>query len=490
MARKKATAYVFLDTNMFLEFKDFDQIDWPAVLGYQEVCLVIAPIVLTELDKFKSDKGSNRRQKRSRAAIKKLEATAETTAPEEPALVPGRSGVKLILLANSPRVAAYAGLQPEIADDQLIASILQFRGSRPYVSHEDVFLLTDDAGARTKARHHHINLHRLDDAYRLPDEPTEAERDVARLKREVEELRNRHPKLALRLVANDQQAEELGSVIDLVREPSAEHLDRLVDIEIVATETSAKAIPGVDEPGTKAGQGRVVLDLEAIRRFTETTKKAEASDSSVKWVSKSELQKYEAERREYLEAYREYLPKLGKWQRRVGLLRRVDLLLVNDGTLPANGIIVQLFLPHELQAIDMDRRPRQPRPPERPEQPLSPGEQMKRSMDGIRAILAPAYTFPRTSSLRSEPDEEVADIQPSGKSIKWRVAKVTHQLPYPLGPFFIAFPPEEGERRYRLTYRLHADELAKPVEGTLTLVVTGLPKDITPPSAPVRKQDE
>ena len=78
MGRKKATAFAFLDTNIFLQFRDFDQIDWLRELGYQQVCLVIAPIIFAELESFKYDRDSQRRRERSRKVSQHLEQIASS----------------------------------------------------------------------------------------------------------------------------------------------------------------------------------------------------------------------------------------------------------------------------------------------------------------------------------------------------------------------------------------------------------------------------
>src|SRR6266498_3539229 len=90
VTKKNATAYVFLDTNVYLEFQDFEQIDWTKVLGYQRVCLVLAPITLNELERFKYDQKSERRRSRSRLITKKLDQIVFSVGPNEAGAVPGR----------------------------------------------------------------------------------------------------------------------------------------------------------------------------------------------------------------------------------------------------------------------------------------------------------------------------------------------------------------------------------------------------------------
>lgn len=67
--------YCFLDTDALLNFKTFDEVDWPGILEGNEVCLVLAPTVMKELNKHKDDASNEWRHKRARmltAKFKKL----------------------------------------------------------------------------------------------------------------------------------------------------------------------------------------------------------------------------------------------------------------------------------------------------------------------------------------------------------------------------------------------------------------------------------
>lgn len=47
--------HCFLDTNVFLHFQRFDTVDWPKVLGAQQVCLMLTTTVMEELNYHKDD---------------------------------------------------------------------------------------------------------------------------------------------------------------------------------------------------------------------------------------------------------------------------------------------------------------------------------------------------------------------------------------------------------------------------------------------------
>jgi hypothetical protein len=71
-ATKDDSLYCFLDTCTLLHFTTFDEVDWPAVLGVPSVCLMVAPIVVRELNDHKDDSHNDRRQQRARVVIRKL----------------------------------------------------------------------------------------------------------------------------------------------------------------------------------------------------------------------------------------------------------------------------------------------------------------------------------------------------------------------------------------------------------------------------------
>src|SRR5258707_15253102 len=65
--------HCFLDTNTFLHFQRFDTVDWPKVLGAQQVCLMLTPTVMEELDHHKDDPKNPGRQKRAKEILSKLD---------------------------------------------------------------------------------------------------------------------------------------------------------------------------------------------------------------------------------------------------------------------------------------------------------------------------------------------------------------------------------------------------------------------------------
>src|SRR6266568_3499621 len=141
--------YCFLDTNILLEFQTFDEVEWPKVLNAKQVCLVLAPIVVHELDTHKTDYTNARRQKRARMLLPKITklVEGEKIVYKLPQV---RHNVTLLVLPDGPFIDWKAEhLDPMVNDDKLIASILEFTRQHPS---EKVLLLSDDSGPRFKAR--------------------------------------------------------------------------------------------------------------------------------------------------------------------------------------------------------------------------------------------------------------------------------------------------------------------------------------------------
>ncbi len=66
---KAPIVYAFLDTNFFIHYTSFREVEWLKELAAKKVCLVVAPTVHRELDKLKDDKTNGSRRDRSRSTL-------------------------------------------------------------------------------------------------------------------------------------------------------------------------------------------------------------------------------------------------------------------------------------------------------------------------------------------------------------------------------------------------------------------------------------
>lgn len=183
--------YLFFDTNILLHFTMFDEVNWCTVLDTKAVCLIVAPIIHHELSDHKDDASNERRQKRARDVIRKLDKFLPDTAGHE---APVRKGVTIRELPLHPHVGwNNLGLLPQQGDDRLIASILEFKDQNPTA---DVRLISNDGPLRRRARHFGIQAVDPDGKVQpLPLTATAAELEVAKLKEVIREQQLRAPSL-------------------------------------------------------------------------------------------------------------------------------------------------------------------------------------------------------------------------------------------------------------------------------------------------------
>lgn len=117
--------WCFCDSNVFLQYRLFTDVDWPRGLSCGSVVLVVQAVVMRELDYFRAERQREHLRKRARSVLPRLAAAAFASRPGIPAQV--RRNAELLLLGREP-VAFPPGLDPSEGDDRLVASALGFPG--------------------------------------------------------------------------------------------------------------------------------------------------------------------------------------------------------------------------------------------------------------------------------------------------------------------------------------------------------------------------
>jgi rRNA-processing protein FCF1 len=178
---------IVLDTNTLLHYRNPDQINWQVLTGAPEVLLVVPLVVLDELDDKRNAKDTSlaRRARNIASTIEHWTASAGADSPTELA-----DGVSILVLSEESGHRRLSNNDDEII---AVARSLADRG-------ETVLVATADGGMRTRARVRGVRVLMLPDDHRLktPD-PVESE-NIA-LRRQLDEMRVRHP--ALRVLASD-----------------------------------------------------------------------------------------------------------------------------------------------------------------------------------------------------------------------------------------------------------------------------------------------
>lgn len=180
--------YFFPDTNVFIHGKHFEDLQWHDLIGDSDIKMIIAPIVIKELDKLKYNSNA-KIAKRVKALLPKLLS-----------LVEGRETTKVNIqvLLKQPPDSVYSSYQLDRVeqDDQLLASILDFKNNiEP--NGGSVVLITNDVGAMLKSKALQIDAKIFPEDWLRAVDIDENQKAVVDLQRELQQYRDRTPKLRM-----------------------------------------------------------------------------------------------------------------------------------------------------------------------------------------------------------------------------------------------------------------------------------------------------
>ena len=419
--------YAFVDTNLLLQFQFFRDVDWPVVLGAREVVLVLALVVLSEVDRFKWS-GTKRQRDRARAVHKAFDKLELSNQP-----VQLRAGVSIMAIADEPDQALFEGqrLQSDIPDDRLLATLMGFRAG---LSTGDVVLVTDDTPLRVKARARNINVKAPDASLALPDEPDETERELAAAKRELAILKNAQPKLRATLDGESHHEFSVQLVNPLPEERMSASLAAWRKRYPRATAT----------PETLDGPAGLSVSMKMF-----------AGMSGFNYITEEEAVERNKTLDELFAAYQEYVR---HWHAIVNRRRstlRLPFDLENTGTAPADDVHVEFWT--EAHGTWLKRPQKAPKPPA----PLKARD----PLDLTYRALMPNLDLP---GMRSDPDldgPDIVDENPS--SVRYWARRVKHHVPCELPSVYFAFNTPKDVGSFTIHYRINAGNVHAPVEGTI-----------------------
>jgi len=437
-------AYCFLDTNILLEFKTFDEVDWPKVLNAKQVCLVLAPVVLSELDKHKTDYNNARRQKRARMLLPKITKLTEGEMIAD-VLPQVRHNVTLLVLPNEPMIDWKAEhLDPTVNDDRLIASILEFSRQRPS---ENVLFLSDDSGPRFKAKSRNIPMQAPPDGLkRLVEPPSPEEVENRKLKQQIQELTERMPILKLGF-------DEHGQIVDEIIRP-------------------------MNTAWLWQTPGKYAREEVAQRREDLASILAKANDT----VQEDDVQ-------EFRDTYEKYLAELESALKMQFIKDycpycKFQLTVINEGSAPARGIGVSILFPRGASVLtiyelddDVKIKVEMPDEPALPEWAKPPvPEWMKKMLpsSSLRAAMSASSALSKGilgSTLYRpagfyENAYHIDNFPFNQNTFERRTDKLSHHEQWPIKPMAVYLPPSAW-KGFSLKYSVYADELLAPITGEL-----------------------
>lgn len=421
---------IFIDTNIAMHFLRIDQLDWFQISGVPQVEIVICSVFLRELEKHKVEHSSKKLRKRAGEYSNWLARKFDETFISE--------NVKLRFLLNEPQIDYMLnGLDPNIADDRLVASVLELINADRDLT---VAVITADIGLTLKLRTRGISVYAPPEIARLAEEPTEEELEIRELRKQLSKYANRRPSPLVTFSDGEQ-------FLKIERRKIIEQPSFIQSKMEVARKKFPKAGPQ-DLPNLEGSPLAVQIGTSIRSMLTSFDKM------------------YNTDIDRYLFEYERYLEELYSYGLRSEAMKRLDLQLSNlDGTAPATKI--DIFLTCEGSAVlsEVSTKCATPTAPEQPRKP---------ELFGSGAALPVFHNPVRIRTI----DDALKDADPTrhrllidaGKACFY-IHQVKHRQFQNLLPIWLDYENVEKLSGVTLTYEIHADEIADPISGTLHIKV-------------------
>jgi hypothetical protein len=426
----------FPDTNVFLHFRPIAELDWKSMAPGQTVLIEVCPTVTRELEKHKALHSVKRIRERAASALKMLYRFLQDGLPSKLC-----DGVELNLLANdpTPEFGAAKHLNFQLADDLIIATLLEYRESHPDAR---VLLVSTDLTLSVKARHYRIDTVQPLEAQRLPDDPSPEEQKIKALEGELRLYKNRVPDLVL--VFDDGKDHKTFQI----HSPNAS-AESQINAEMNAIKEQYPLTKPEPPPPTTGEE----LSARLTDHMGQVFKDFTATIQGLQGDRDLRLKRWYG-------TYEQYLREVAEFEARQLRTIQIDLMLMNMGTCPAEDVDINLHFPDGFTMYNEDEQPERPDEPSAPSlTAFDPGLAFIRPI--MPDLMTPKFPNPHMPKIRKTNSYDVT--VPCG-SLK-------HEYVYNCKTLYLAFDSFEGANSFSFTYNIHAANAPVSQEGELHVIL-------------------
>ncbi|WP_167343156.1 PIN domain-containing protein [Nonlabens sp. SY33080] len=415
--------YIFLDTNIFLHFQDFEKIDWLYESSSNACKLVIPPIVIDELDEKKI--GTNKIGNRARNVLNRLEELAE----KEDSVIGKNIDFEILLLKPSQEVYEENNLNFKEKDHRLIASIIQFRQEHNL---NDILLCSNDIGPRLRAKMFNIKSLKLNSKYLIPNQVSEEEKRIKKLERENQILKTRIPELDV-LFSNENKFLKIKVTKRDYSNFENFKAQKLKDIKM-------------EYPYLKYNEpkGNILTQLGPL--FS------------------SRIESYNNELDEFYSEYEKVLDKIFEYEKKELLSFNIQLIIKNTGNSPAEDIDLHLHFPDGFELIESSEKedyPSLPNPPYKPKNAFDIGHSAFPFVPPVYNQITPNTTINFNSPSIKKTNSY--DVDFSRKNLKHGYSEHLEELT-------IIYDSESSINNFQIDFELSAGNMPEKLIGKLNVL--------------------
>ncbi|GAB5492978.1 MAG: hypothetical protein Phog2KO_31930 [Phototrophicaceae bacterium] len=425
--------YCFLDTNMFLHFQPFDNISWINELKVNEVTICITFKTLSELDEKKRE---HKHRNRVISVQKKIKQYKDKSIAENISFQ--------IIQEASYKWLRENGFDPENPDSKIIGNISYFKSQ--HIA-DEIIVVTDDVNFQLRAEAKGLRYFEIDEKYRLPSELSAEQKELQKLRREIQKIENATPKLKMMFRdKNDEEKNQLQFEVDFsetiifqnkleqLKQKKYEELEYIDDI--------------------KNGNSSYSNLISSMRIYGETI-----------YPTQEEVDKYHEDLDNFIHTeYTDYLKSQWMYNLDKEQLFSFRLALINSGTKPAQNVDVHLHFQDVFELLeDLEFELEEPYPPTRPK---------PKNRNSILMTYSPTiqryYNEPSPTSFsinKTDNYEYEVDIH---------LDTLKHHFAYSKELFIVFNPINVQKTGYAINYEITADNIPNLIEGKLSILLSKL----------------
>lgn len=414
--------HIFLDTNIFLHFQDFEKIDWLSESTSKACRLVIPPVVIDELDEKKI--GTNKIGNRARNVLNRFEQFAEM----EDSRIKENIDFEILLLKPSREIYETNNLNFDEKDHRLIASIIQFSEACDL---DEILLCSNDIGPRLRAKMYGIKSLKLDSKYLIPNQVSEEEKIIKKLERENQILKTRIPKLDVLF------------------------LDENKFLKI--------KIPENNYSNFEDFKNQKLKQIKIENPYLESTNPKGNLLAQINALTSSIIDKYNDQLDEFYSEYENALDKIFEYEKKELLSFNIQFTIKNSGNSPAEDIDLHLHFPDGFELIESSEKEKYPKLPKPPYKP-------KNAFDFGHSV------FPITSSFYNQitPNTSLNFNSPSIKKtnsydVDFSRKRLKHGYSEQLEELTIIFDSNSNINNFQIDFELSSGNVPDKIVGKLNV---------------------
>ena len=310
--------YLLLDTNIYLHYKDFEQIDWDTIVNDKDFTIIVPYTVIKEIDKCKDGPRGKIKTRAKSVSSKFGDYFLDDNYQKK---------LELIQIDDPPdEVLSMNNLNRNICDDVIIGSALAF-GHR-----NDIIIISHDNTLLIKAKKFGLRfLPRMPEKYLIAEEKSEEEKELERCHKELMQFKNRQPQPKI-MFAN-------GKTVLRIKAPSIPDTKR--ELDEIMTEIKANH-PHAHKSVHKLNSSIRIEDVsEVLAHHFNDLRYAMYSEEQLK-KHNAELDKYYA----YCEKYHRFKLEGRQLEEQV---KELQFITYNGGSAETGNMNIFLEFPGDVR---------------------------------------------------------------------------------------------------------------------------------------------